>query len=105
MTPGSFFRARRVCLSHAVGFYHAAMVLLADAEVEVHPEPEAEGVEVGLAAFDGRGALALQEPDLPRINGFRVAEEIPSGLARALVGGVAEIRAGNHGEGFVREDV
>ena len=80
------------CLRGPVGFDHAAVILLANAKIEIHTEPETEGVEVRLAALNGRRALPFQETDLPGIDRFRVAEEIPPGLAGSLVGAVAEIR-------------
>ena len=57
------------CLRGPVGFDHAAVILLANAKIEIHTEPETEGVEVRLAALNGRRALPFQEADLP-VKGF-----------------------------------
>lgn len=81
------------------------MILFANTEIEVHAEPESQRVEVGLAAFHGRGALALQIPDFPGIHGLGIAEEIPRGLAGSVVGAVAEIRTGDNTQVLVRKHI
>ena len=46
------------------------MILLTNAEVEIHTEPEAEGIEVGFAAFHGGGAFTFEEADFPGVDGL-----------------------------------
>ena len=61
------------------------MILLADSDVEVHAEPHAEDVEAQVAALHRRCALALEVADLERIDRPRLPEEVPRGLARAVM--------------------
>ena len=84
---------------------HAAMILLADADVEEHAEPDAEDVEVQVAALDGRGALALEVADLEGVHDARLAEEVPRRLGGAGVLRVREVRARDDLEVLVGEDV
>ena len=81
------------------------MILFADAHVEVHAEPDAEDVEVQVPALHGRRALALEVADLEGVHRAGLAEEVPRGLARAVVLRVREVRAGDDGETLVGEDV
>ena len=71
---------------------HAAVILFADAKVEIDAEPESQGVVVRFSALDGRAVLPVQEADLEGINLSGRPEEVPGGRGRALVAAVGEIR-------------
>ena len=81
------------------------MILLADADVEEHAEPDAEDVEVQVAALDGRGALALEVADLEGVHDARLAEEVPRRLRGTRVLRVREVRARDDLQVLVGEDV
>lgn len=72
------------------------MILLANAEIEVHAEPESQRVEIRLSAFHGRSAFAPKETDFKRIGLARITEEIPCRLRCAFVSAVAKVRTGNN---------
>ena len=76
----------------AVRLNHSAMILLADADVEEHPEPDTKDIKVQVAALDSRSALALEVSDLEGIDRTGLTEEIPRSLARAGVLRVRQIR-------------
>ena len=81
------------------------MILLADAHVKVHAEPDAQDIEVQVAALHGRRALAFQVADLEGVHRAGLPEEVPRRVARARVLRVGEVRAGDDGEVLLREDV
>ena len=81
------------------------MILLTDTEVEIDAEPEAEGIEVGFAAFNSRSPLAFEEADFPGIDGLGIAEQVPAGLTCTFIGTVAEVRTGHNLQVFISKDV
>ena len=83
--PGGFPPGGDALVGGSDGLHHSAVILFPDTEIEVHAEPEAEGVEVGFAALHGGSPLALQVADFPGVHGLGIAEQIPSRLAGSLV--------------------
>ena len=81
------------------------MILLSDTEVEIHSEPETEGIEVGFATFHGGGAFAFKEADFPGVDGLGITEQVPGSLTVAFIGTVAEVRTGNNLKVFIGKDV
>ena len=89
----------------ARGLDHPAVVLLAAADVEIHAEPDSQRVEVGVAALDRRGALALEVADFERVHDARLAEEVPRGFGEARVLRIGQVGRGDDLEVLVRQDV
>ena len=64
---------------------HTAMILLTNTDIEEDAEPDAENIEIEVAALDGRRTLALEVADFKGIDRTGLPEEIPRGIRSTIV--------------------